>query len=87
MGISVGENSKRLKDDRNQSVSPKKFKSMSSKQSQYSGQRLWNALEALINVGEKLKKIKLKIGLKKDAEISEKLSNEGIEKVVKLEGK
>ncbi|RDD33710.1 50S ribosomal protein L22P [Wolbachia endosymbiont of Cylisticus convexus] len=75
----AGENSKKLKNSKNQTMSPKR--------SRNSGEKLWNASEVLEDTRAELKKRKLAIELKKDPEISEKLSNEGIEKIVKLEGK
>ncbi|MBS9531758.1 MULTISPECIES: hypothetical protein [unclassified Wolbachia] len=84
--VSAGENSKKLKDGKNQPISPKKFKgsqSMSPKRSQNSGEKLWNVLESLEEAKSELKKRKFEIELKKDTKISE----EGIEKVVELERK
>ncbi|WP_353280894.1 hypothetical protein [Wolbachia endosymbiont (group B) of Tholera decimalis] len=84
--VSAGENSKKLKDGKNQPISTKKFKgsqSMSPKRSQNSGEKLWNALESLEEAKSELKKRKFEIELKKDTEISD----EGIEKVVELERK
>lgn len=80
--VSAGENSKKLKDGKNQPISPKKFKgsqSMSPKRSQNSGEKLWNALESLEEAKSELKKRKFEIELKKDTEISD----EGIEKIGK----
>lgn len=56
---------------------------MSPKWSQNSGEKLWNALESLQKAKSELKKRKFEIELKKDTEISD----ERIEKVVKLERK
>ncbi|MCA7010646.1 hypothetical protein [Wolbachia endosymbiont of Tribolium confusum] len=84
--VSAGENSKKLKNSKNQPMSPKKFKGsqfMSPKRSQNSGEKLWNALESLQEAKSELKKRKFEIELKKDTEISD----ERIEKVVELERK
>ncbi|MEC4734723.1 MAG: hypothetical protein O7161_02055 [Wolbachia endosymbiont of Halictus tumulorum] len=86
MAGNAGDNSKKLKDGKNQPISPKKCKgsqSMSPKQSQNYGKKLWNALESLEEAKSELKKRKFEIELKKDTKISE----EGIEKVVELERK
>lgn len=56
---------------------------MSPKRSQNYGEKLWNALESLQEAKSELKKRKFEIELKKDTEISD----ERIEKVVKLERK
>ncbi|WP_264336762.1 MULTISPECIES: hypothetical protein [unclassified Wolbachia] len=83
---SAGENSKKLKDGKNQPMSPKKSKSsqqMSPKRSRNAGEKLLNALESLEGAKAELKKRKFEIELKKDDEISD----ERIEKVVELEKK
>ncbi|MFL3877324.1 hypothetical protein [Wolbachia endosymbiont of Trichogramma kaykai] len=83
---SAGKNSKKLKDGKNQTISPKKLKDsqyMSPEQSQNYGKKLWNLLESLEEAKSELKKRKFGIELKKDTKISEKV----IEKVVELERK
>lgn len=71
----AGGNAKKLRDSRNQSVSPKKFKSMSPERSQNSGEKLWNAFYALMNVTSELEETKFTMELKKDTEISEEQLN------------
>uniref|UniRef100_A0A3B0JJF4 Uncharacterized protein n=1 Tax=Wolbachia endosymbiont of Aleurodicus dispersus TaxID=1288877 RepID=A0A3B0JJF4_9RICK len=76
--VSAGENSKKLKDGKNQPISPKKFKgsqSMSPKRSQNSGEKLWSAFHALMNVISELEETKVTVELKKDTEISEEQLN------------
>uniref|UniRef100_A0A3B0JKM4 Uncharacterized protein n=1 Tax=Wolbachia endosymbiont of Aleurodicus floccissimus TaxID=2152762 RepID=A0A3B0JKM4_9RICK len=76
--VSAGENSKKLKDGKNQRMSPKKFKgsqSMSPKRSQNSGEKLWSAFHALMNVISELEETKVTVELKKDTEISEEQLN------------
>ncbi|QJT94106.1 hypothetical protein HGO53_01955 [Wolbachia endosymbiont of Diaphorina citri] len=75
--VSAGENSKKLKNSKNQPMSPKKFKGsqfMSPKRSQNSGEKLWNAFHALMNVISELEETKVTVELKKD-EISEEQLN------------
>ncbi|OJH31627.1 MAG: hypothetical protein ABOJ95_000700 [Wolbachia endosymbiont of Armadillidium vulgare] len=87
MGMNSSERAKVLKESKTQSVSPKKFKnnqSMLPKRSRNSGEKLWNASKVLEDTRVELKKRRLEIELKKDHEISEKLSEEEIEKIVKL---
>ncbi|MGL9758018.1 MAG: hypothetical protein ACR5LA_04065 [Wolbachia sp.] len=76
--VSAGENSQKLKNSKNQPMSPKKFKgsqSMSPKRSQNSGEKLWNAFHALMNVILELEETKVTVELKKDTEIPEEQLN------------
>ncbi|OCA05984.1 hypothetical protein [Wolbachia endosymbiont of Trichogramma pretiosum] len=84
--VNAGENSKKLKDSKNKTILPKKLRGsryMSREQRQNYVKKLRNILESSEEAKSELKKRKFKIELKKDNKISE----EGIEKVVELERK